>query len=77
MYAIRSYYVRCETDPDVRAVILSGTGKQFCFGGDLRGMMEQGGNVGAYLNGLTDDLHGAITAFTRMNAPVIAAVNVV
>lgn len=72
---LRAAALRCETDPDVRAVILSGTGKQFCFGGDLRGMMEQGGNVEAYLNGLTDDLHGAITAFTRMNAPVIAAVN--
>jgi 2-(1,2-epoxy-1,2-dihydrophenyl)acetyl-CoA isomerase len=65
----------CENDARVRAVVLTGAGKNFCFGGDLRGMIEEGGNVAAYLNELTTNLHAAIASFTRMSAPVIAAVN--
>ena len=67
--------LRCEGDPEVRAVVVTGAGKHFCFGGDLRGMVGQGERVGAYLNELTTCIHAAISAFTRMRAPVIAAVN--
>lgn len=65
----------CESDPAVRAVVLTGAGKNFCFGGDLRGMASSGGDVSGYLTELTTHLHAAIVHFTRMNAPVIAAVN--
>jgi len=67
--------LRCEADPEVRAVVVTGAGKHFCFGGDVRGMAEKGDDVGGYLNELTTNLHSAISAFTRMRAPVIAAVN--
>lgn len=65
----------CEFDPKVRAVVVTGAGKHFGFGGDLRGMAEQGEAVGGYLNELTTYIHAALSAFTRMRAPVIAAVN--
>jgi 2-(1,2-epoxy-1,2-dihydrophenyl)acetyl-CoA isomerase len=64
-----------EADPAVRAVVVTGAGKHFCFGGDLRGMAQKGEQVGGYLNELTTNIHAAISAFTRMKAPVIAAVN--
>jgi len=67
--------LRCEGDPAVRAVVLTGAGKHFCFGGDLRGMAQQSEQVSAYLNELTTYIHAAIAAFTHMRAPVIAAVN--
>ena len=67
--------LRCEADPAVRAVVLTGAGKHFCFGGDLQGMVAQGDSVGGYLNELTTYIHAAICCFARMNAPVIAAVN--
>ncbi len=67
--------LQCEGDPNVRAVVVTGAGKHFCFGGDLRGMAEQGERVTAYLNELTTHIHAAIGCFTRMRAPVIAAVN--
>ncbi len=62
-------------DPAVRAVILTGAGKQFCFGGDLRGMMAGGDNIQQYLRELTSNLHAGLSILARMNAPVIAAVN--
>jgi len=65
----------CEADRGVRAVVLTGAGRNFCFGGDVRGMAAQGNAVGAYLNELTTYIHAAISAFTRTRAPVIAAVN--
>jgi len=65
----------CERNHDVRAVVLTGAGKNFCFGGDLRGMMSEGTDVEPYLRELTSYLHNAISHFTRMDAPVIAAIN--
>ena len=67
--------LRCEADREIRAVVLTGAGKHFCFGGDLRAMREQGDAAPGYLNELTTYLHAAISAFTRMRAPVIAAIN--
>jgi 2-(1,2-epoxy-1,2-dihydrophenyl)acetyl-CoA isomerase len=67
--------LRVEADTAARAVVVTGAGKHFCFGGDLRGMADQGAAVGGYLNELTTCIHAAISCFTRMRAPVIAAVN--
>jgi len=63
----------CARNPAVRAVVLTGAGKNFCFGGDLRAMAKE--NADAYLRELTTYLHGAIAHFVRIDAPVIAAVN--
>jgi 2-(1,2-epoxy-1,2-dihydrophenyl)acetyl-CoA isomerase len=67
--------LRCEADPKVRAVVFTGAGKHFGFGGDVRGMADQGEAVGGYLLELTTCIHSAISAFLRMRAPVVAAVN--
>ena len=64
-----------EFNPAVRAVVVTGAGRHFCFGGDLNGMAVQGEAVSGYLNELTTCIHAAISCFTRMKPPVIAAVN--
>jgi 2-(1,2-epoxy-1,2-dihydrophenyl)acetyl-CoA isomerase len=56
-------------------VVLTGAGKNFCFGGDLKGMVASGGDVPAYLSELTTNLHAGMALLARLDAPVIAAVN--
>jgi 2-(1,2-epoxy-1,2-dihydrophenyl)acetyl-CoA isomerase len=58
----------------VRAVLMRGEGKNFCFGGDLKGMVAAGDDIGGYLADLTTNLHAGMTHLARMDAPVIAAV---
>src|SRR6195256_1041687 len=65
----------CARNAAVRAVILTGAGHHFCFGGDLRGMTARAGAGNDYVRELTTYLHAAISHFVRMDAPVIAAVN--
>jgi 2-(1,2-epoxy-1,2-dihydrophenyl)acetyl-CoA isomerase len=65
--------LRCEADRNVRAVLLTGAGKSFCAGGDVKVFLAQK-ELPAYLREITSYLHLAISRFARLDAPVIAAV---
>jgi len=65
----------CARNRAVRAVVLCGAGRHFCFGGDLRAMASRDTAGDDYVRELTTYLHAAISQFVRMDAPVIAAVN--
>lgn len=67
--------LRIETTPGVRAVLVTGEGRNFCFGGDLRSMLGTEQSIQSYLSELTTDLHSGMSIFARLDAPVIAAVN--
>ena len=67
--------IRCDDDPAIRAVVLTGAGKLFCAGGDLGMFAEAGAGAKSMLKAMAGDLHMALSRLARMAPPVIAAVN--
>jgi len=64
----------CREETSVRAVIITSTGGIFCSGGDLKAFAAEGDNLPKYLKETTTYLHSAISLLTRMDPPVVAAV---
>jgi 2-(1,2-epoxy-1,2-dihydrophenyl)acetyl-CoA isomerase len=64
---------RCDT-PTVKVVVITGSGRFFCAGGDLKSFATAE-TRGPFIKGVADDLHRAISTFARMDAVVIASVN--
>jgi 2-(1,2-epoxy-1,2-dihydrophenyl)acetyl-CoA isomerase len=74
--ALEEASLRCEEDAGVRAVLLTGAGKLFCGGGDLKSFAAQPAEVlPGHLKKVTMYLHTAIQRFARMKAPLVIAVN--
>lgn len=67
--------LRCEGDPAVRAVLVTGTGRMFSAGGDLKSFAATGDDLPRHLLEMTTYFHAAVSRMARMDAPVIAAVN--
>jgi 2-(1,2-epoxy-1,2-dihydrophenyl)acetyl-CoA isomerase len=65
----------CAAERGLRVVVLTGAGKAFCAGGDLRSFGAQADGLPAHLREVTTWLHVAVSYMVRMDAPVIAAVN--
>ena len=62
-------------DSRVSGVIISGAGKAFCAGGDLRWAYNFPGGAPAAFHELAARYHQAILEIRRMRKPVIAAIN--
>jgi len=70
--------IRRAVADDVRAVVLTGNGRAFCSGGDLRemqSMWEREGRIEAFLEDPLAALHDVIKLIRETPIPFIAAVN--
>src|SRR6185369_3179333 len=64
----------CDQSDEIRAVLFRAEGPMFCAGGDVRSFRDAGDDLPALLKRVTQGLHTAISRFSRMDPPVIAAV---
>jgi len=65
----------CDHDDTIKAVILTGNGRYFCAGGDIKAMQAAELGPGAGVKEIADELHRGLSVLSRLDAPVIIAVN--
>ncbi|WP_418361254.1 enoyl-CoA hydratase/isomerase family protein [Tardibacter chloracetimidivorans] len=67
--------IRCQTDADIRCVVLTGAGKLFCAGGDVGLFAAAGDQVSSLLSELAGTLHMTLARLARMAKPMLVLVN--
>lgn len=73
--ALHAAILTCHAEPSVRVVVLSGEGRNFCAGGDVKTFASKGEDLPEYLREATAWLQIAASALIQLKAPVIAAVH--
>jgi 2-(1,2-epoxy-1,2-dihydrophenyl)acetyl-CoA isomerase len=73
---LRAAALELQNRADVRAILLTGAGKNFCVGGDLKDFAKNAPDIRANrARVVLSDLHGAIALVCEQGAPFIAAVH--
>lgn len=62
-------------DDAVRCVVLTGSGKLFCGGGDVAAMAQAGKGAAGFLHDLASVLHRSVEKLAAMSKPLVVLVN--
>lgn len=73
--ALMEASIRCDEDPSIRCVVITGAGRFFCAGGDVGSFAQAGNDIAVLLKELTAYLHMAISRLARMAKPLMTAIN--
>jgi 2-(1,2-epoxy-1,2-dihydrophenyl)acetyl-CoA isomerase len=67
--------IRCDHDPRIRCVVLTGAGRMFCAGGDIAEFAAAGDRADAFLSELAGTMTLALSRLARMAKPLLVLVN--
>jgi 2-(1,2-epoxy-1,2-dihydrophenyl)acetyl-CoA isomerase len=65
----------CDEDAEIRSVLLTGSGKLFCAGGDLKAFAAYADELPGAIEQMVVYLHAALSHFAHLDAPLVVAVN--
>ncbi len=73
---LNNVIIDCEIDDAVRAVVITGQGKVFCSGGDVKSMHESlEGDTQRFFKHLVLPFHAFVSGVARLEKPVLGAIN--
>ncbi|MFI6998240.1 enoyl-CoA hydratase/isomerase family protein [Nocardia sp. NPDC050175] len=75
LQALHAAVLHCHGNPAVHVVLITGEGKNFCAGGDVRVFASKGEQLPDYLREATAWLQITVAALQQLTVPVIAAVH--
>jgi 2-(1,2-epoxy-1,2-dihydrophenyl)acetyl-CoA isomerase len=65
----------CDADERIRCVVLTGAGRMFCVGGDVKLFGAAAAHLPRLVTQLTDSLHAACMVLAKLQKPLIVLVN--
>jgi 2-(1,2-epoxy-1,2-dihydrophenyl)acetyl-CoA isomerase len=72
--ALHEALLACHADPGIKVVLLTGEGRNFCAGGDIKTFESKGAGLPDYLREATAWLQLATAALIQLRVPVVTAV---